>query len=154
VLKNRIEFIGPIPLLLVLVLVLVAIGCSRSPFETAPVHGTVTIDGVPFSSGKVVFFPAAKDGVNAGKSALGVLQPDGSFVLSTYANGDGAVVGDHSVTIIRSSKSPSDVAGGTAASLPKFDRMAVPGKFTVVAGQENVFDLQITARDVARFDSR
>jgi hypothetical protein len=37
----------------------------------------------------------------AGKLAFGVLQSDGTFVLGTYEPEDGAVVGDHWVTVIR-----------------------------------------------------
>ena len=84
------------------VAVLAAItGCQRSPYELAPVHGTITIDGQPFTHGKVMFAPVARaDNLNPGKPAFGQLQDNGSFVLSTYDTGDGAVVGEHSVTII------------------------------------------------------
>ncbi len=36
---------------------------------------------------------------DSGKRATGKLQADGTFVLSTYKEGDGAVAGEHSVII-------------------------------------------------------
>ena len=36
---------------------------------------------------------------DTGKRATGKLQADGTFVLSTYKEGDGAVAGEHAVTI-------------------------------------------------------
>src|SRR5262245_35967084 len=77
-------------------------GCSQSPSELAPVTGKVVIDGQPFSAGKVMFAPVAKgDDRRAGRPAFGKLASDGSFTLGTYKLGDGAVVGDHWVTVIR-----------------------------------------------------
>jgi hypothetical protein len=128
-------------------------GCDAPPYQLAPVHGTVTLDGQPLSGANVMFAPRARgDEVNAGKPAFGQLQPDGSYVLGTYDDEDGAVVGEHSVTIIR-------VGGGTKVALPqqtapnrlKFSRLPVPGTFAVAAGQDNQLDIAITSNDVARY---
>lgn len=35
-----------------------------------------------------------------GKSAMGKVQPDGTFTLSTYAEGDGAITGRHRVRVM------------------------------------------------------
>ena len=120
---------------------------------TAPVRGTVTIAGQPLAIGRVLFAPASKgDGLNAGKPALGVIQPDGSYVLSTYGDEDGAVVGDHTVTILGPrKKSPQSTPVSIPPSGPKFDRITMPQRFSVVAGQENRIDLRLTSQDVARF---
>ncbi len=48
-----------------------------------------------------------------GKPATGVVQDDGSFVLSTYGNNDGAVVGKHQVMF-----SPIMVGPETPADKP------------------------------------
>src|SRR5256885_12551631 len=78
-------------------------GCHRSPLELAPTHGKVTIANKPLTSGKVRFAAIAKgDDVNPGKPAWGKIESDGTFRLTTYRNDDGAVVGDHWVTIINS----------------------------------------------------
>ncbi|WP_164103681.1 hypothetical protein [Candidatus Laterigemmans baculatus] len=71
-------------------------GPSRDPNlpPTAYVSGQVTYNGQPVNQGTVTFHP---DGV--GNPGVGLLDEQGQFELSTYAPGDGAVVGSHSVTI-------------------------------------------------------
>ena len=125
-------------------------GCSKAPFEVAPAAGRVTIDGEPFSSGKVMFAPVAKQGeINAGRAAMAPLERDGSFTLGTYKIDDGAVVGEHWVTIISTGQ---DSGNAASRRVPKFDRFTVPtGTFTVVAGQENRFDIEISAEQIRRF---
>jgi hypothetical protein len=77
-------------------------GSSSAPkgAPTLPVKGTVTYKGQPLTKGRVVFEP---DG--AGKEAYGEIQPDGSFVLSTYKKDDGAVIGNHRVMVTNVAKS-------------------------------------------------
>jgi hypothetical protein len=138
---------------IVLFALAVSAGCSKSPHDVAPVRGTVTIDGKPLAVGRVMFAPASKgDGLNAGKPALGPIQSDGSYVLGTYGEDDGAVVGEHTITILGPrKKSPLATPVSVLPSGPKFDRLTVPRRFTVVAGQENQIDIALTSQDVARF---
>jgi hypothetical protein len=131
-----------------------AFGCQKSPYETSPVHGKVTIDGRPFTQGKVMFAPIAKAGsINSGKPAFGPLSSDGSYTLSTYGKDDGAVVGEHWVTLIRSQDSHTSASESTQAIF-KFERVTVPEKKSVAAGQDNEIDIAITAKDIARYGSR
>jgi len=134
-------------------------GCSRSPYDLAAVNGKVTIDGLPFTQGKVMFAPIAtgKDR-NAGRPAFGLLEPDGSFSLTTYSTGDGAVVGEHWVTVIRIEPEqpgddgpPSDLPPPKPAGPQQFSRIAVPTKVTVAADADNVIDVALTKQDVARY---
>ena len=67
---------------------------------TFPVKGKVTYRGKPLTQGSVTFEP---DG--AGKEANGPIQPDGTFILTTYKPGDGAVAGLHRVAIAFAGKS-------------------------------------------------
>jgi hypothetical protein len=67
-------------------------GCSRGP-RIAKVKGTVTCGGKPVTSGQIMFH------CENGRPALGDIQPDGSYVLTTLKAGDGALVGSHTVTI-------------------------------------------------------
>lgn len=131
------------------------IGCSNnSPYELAEVTGTVSIDGQPFTAGKVMFAPVAKPGeINAGRSALARLKPDGTFKLGTYESEDGAIIGDHWVTIIRvdSAPDPTTAEQTPQPSVPhEFKRVVVPRKVTVVAGQ-NTIDVALTAADVKQY---
>jgi hypothetical protein len=72
---------------------LVVQGCGRSRPETSPVTGHVTYGGKPVSSGRIVFYPSH------GRSAMGTIEPDGSYRLTTFDPGDGALLGRHRVTI-------------------------------------------------------
>ena len=70
-------------------------GCgSSSGPDITPVHGKVTLDGASLATGMVYFVP------ESGRGAKGKVQEDGSFTLSTFGNGDGAVVGRHKVFIV------------------------------------------------------
>jgi hypothetical protein len=77
-------------------LALFGCGPSRDPNlpPTANVSGKVIYQGEPVTVGTVTFHPEGD-----GNPAVGLLGEDGTFSLSTYAPGDGAVVGKHSVTI-------------------------------------------------------
>ena len=119
------------------------IGCGRPAhqLDTAPVRGQVTLDGQPLPSGYVVV-PTAR-----GRMASGKIQPDGTFVLSTYEEGDGAQVGTHPVVV-------NEVPPDEFSSVPARNRVPIPSRYasagtsglqvTVQSGEENVLDLQLT----------
>jgi len=65
------------------------------------VKGKVTLKGQPLTKGIVRFEP---DGY--GRMATGEIQGDGTFVLTTYEKGDGAVVGQHRVFVTGTGSSP------------------------------------------------
>jgi hypothetical protein len=83
-----------------LVVVTAAIGCgggSDNP-AVAPVSGKVTYNGQPVNGGVVQFTPISSGGKGpVGKPATGNVGADGTFKLSSYGDGDGAVVGKHKV---------------------------------------------------------
>lgn len=90
-----------VPLLIVMGVVA---GCGRSDrLPTARVTGTVTLDGKPLQSGSVIFEP-----VDGRRLAKGSIRSDGSFVLGTYRQGDGAVPGRHRVAVIAIGELPAD----------------------------------------------
>jgi len=76
---------------------LLVLGCGQEKggLPLASVEGTVAYRGELLEHGKVVFTPDA--GV-PGPSAVGMIQPDGSFVMRTTGR-EGAGVGSHKVTI-------------------------------------------------------
>ena len=86
-----------------------------------------------------MFAPVAKgDGANPGKPAWGKIAKDGTYRLTTYPADDGAVVGEHWVTIINSDEElPEDV--------PEFARIILPDKMTVAAGKDNQLDIELTS---------
>lgn len=76
-------------------------GCGRqNDFRTTPVQGVVTCNGIPVTSGTIVFSPVATQGVITGQPGAGPIGPDGAFKLTTYQDGDGAIIGTHSVSIL------------------------------------------------------
>jgi hypothetical protein len=78
-----------------------SIGCSgaagRPPL--AKVSGTVTHNGKPVTTGSVVFTPIGDSQSGSARIATGQIESDGSYTLTTYDTGDGAVLGQHIVTV-------------------------------------------------------
>lgn len=87
---RAIPFVGAIALL-------TALGCSGSEVPTVPVKGTVTLrDGTAVQTGTVEFNATEGDW-----TARGTIQPDGTFYLSTFTDGDGAVPGIHDAVVVQ-----------------------------------------------------
>jgi hypothetical protein len=122
-------------------------GCrSSNELETAPVSGKIMLDGKSVTTGTVTFVPAR------GRAAKGEIRPDGKFVLSTYRESDGAIVGHHkaAVLVLR-----TDIRKATG---PEQDQpiMAVPSRYAVAeesgleyevkAGQANDFTLELSSK--------
>jgi len=69
------------------------VGCGPSRPETAMVSGRVTYQGKSVVEGTIVFQP------EQGRPAMGSLAADGSYTLTTFDPGDGALLGRHRVMI-------------------------------------------------------
>jgi hypothetical protein len=90
------RFLAPKSLILSAMLVGATSGCDTgagAPAQLVPVKGKVTYKGQPLTRGVVRFRP-----VDSGRQASGQIQPDGSFMLSTFKDGDGAAIGRHQVS--------------------------------------------------------
>lgn len=74
-------------------LVALCSGCGPRGPETAEVAGKVTYGGQPVPEGTITFYP------ERGRPASGRIRADGSYRLTTFAEGDGALLGRHTVTI-------------------------------------------------------
>lgn len=80
------------------VIVFLLTGCGGSEFTTAEVKGTVVFEDAPVTGGTVTFIPVNADGSpREGKAAVGTIGDGGVFVLRTYEDGDGAIIGKHQV---------------------------------------------------------
>lgn len=108
-----------LPAALVCLGAVLASGCGSSHPATAPVRGKITCEGQPVTEGTVTFYP------EQGRSATGRIQPDGTYALTTFDEGDGAILGKHKVTI-----EAVRFTGGTprAASMEEEMRMAMEKK--------------------------
>jgi len=139
-------------------LLLALAGCSGNP-RTYPAGGTITlVDGTPLAGARISF-QLADD--NTAPTAGGTVQADGSFALQTFADGDGALPGEHQVMIVPppSPRRPGwerDVTAGGGrqqSSAPQMDSryrsFATSGLTYTVTGDaaQNQFQIQL---DVAR----
>jgi hypothetical protein len=96
--------------LLVVVGIVFLPGCA-GPLM-APVKGQVTCNGKPVKEAALIFAPAAKaeGDLEAGKPATGFSDEAGNYFLSTFKNYDGALVGQHTVTITLDDTNPARCA--------------------------------------------
>jgi hypothetical protein len=124
-------------------------GCGTAGrHETAKVTGMVTLDGKAFTEGGTVMFEPAQQG----KMATGVVRPDGSFEMTTYKMGDGAIVGKHRVAITPATKFVSDKAPETEpdqkSSIPYQCRAASSSgiEFEVKSGEVNNCHLELISK--------
>ena len=121
-------------------------GCSKSPFNTAPVTVSLSLDGEPLSGGRVVLMPVmSADSLETGKPGIADIGPDGTAPVSTYGSGDGAVVGDHTAKVINTE--PDSEAGRRL----RVQRISVPGRWTVAADQENEVNIELTSEMIAKY---
>lgn len=132
----------------VIALTLFLLGCSGDNLPpTGRVSGTVTLGGKVLPGGIVTFHPKGE-----GNPGLGEIQKDGTFTLTTYKNGDGAVLGEHSVTVEIFPGQIEEAGGGLPGApvksyrIPKkyTDAKSTPLKFEVKSGS-NTAELKLDA---------
>jgi len=167
----RLDFVFRVAAFFSVVVALSLSGCGGDTTtrpDTAAVSGRVMYNGSPVVGASVSFTAEG-----ASRSANGETNDKGEFVLTTFDTDDGAVLGEHLVTITKMASSSSfdpDLekmdTGGYAKSMEKSkDRSVIPGgsaeevkgllpaKYadpvesglsrTVVAGEENVFNFDL-----------
>lgn len=129
--------------------------------EMGKVHGKVLYKGQPVTRGTISFFPIEGKGGDSGQPAIGEIGSDGSFELTTYDTGDGAVTGQHKAIVVSMSEGVQKVASDmipsqlpedlkkAEAQAPKplvpqkyMDPEKTPLKYTVRPG-DNVFDIEL-----------
>ena len=120
---------------------LVAIaGCSDSGLKEFPVaeaEGVVLCQGKPVPFAKVFFNPKKKadsKSAIAGKPGFAFADKDGRFVLSTYGDGDGALIGMHEVTATPDPAHPCNCWS---------DDITVLIEAEVKSGQKNEFTVNV-----------
>ena len=139
-------------LLLLAAVAVTAVGCSREPYDTAPVSGRVTLNGQPVASVAVLFQPVAPEGnINPGPGSYGITDADGRYTLILVGKETKcAAVGKHKVRIANHDDTPQD---------PSDDRPRRPAKVAVkIPSKYNQataileFDVPRDGTDAANFD--
>ena len=73
-------------------------GCSQGGLPNMiPIEGKVIYNGEPLKFGYVAYVPVDK--VN-GRTAKGVIQPDGTFRMTTLKMNDGVQIGDYTIAVV------------------------------------------------------
>ncbi|HTK77536.1 MAG TPA: hypothetical protein VL371_19885 [Gemmataceae bacterium] len=104
-------------------LVCLLLGCGAAGPKTAIVKGTVTYKGKPVPNGTVMFIPAS------GQHATGEIRPDGSYALSSFRPGDGAIPGKYKVVVV----AMQDMAGRLPEDRNPLPPPIVPNKYSSIA---------------------
>jgi hypothetical protein len=111
---------------------LITAGCGSDGPTTIPIRGEVFYNGSPLTNvpqGMVRYMPKT----DAGRQATGRIQPDGSFVLTTFKQADGVVPGEYDITISAYTTQPEltreqvEARGGLGITKP---RLITPEKYT------------------------
>jgi hypothetical protein len=76
-------------------------GCSDGKPTTVPVTGEVIYKNAPVEGAEVTFAP------DGGALAQGITDAAGKFTLRTFADGDGAIPGNHRVTVVKNVSEPT-----------------------------------------------
>lgn len=122
-----------------LIAMIVGCGASREG-GLAHVSGTVTLDGKPVTEGYVLVSPTK------GRMAKGSIQPDGTFVLGTYDESDGAQIGEHAVTVL---PPPIDEGSSQPSGPPSIPSRYAQARSSglvakVTPNDENFLELKLT----------
>jgi hypothetical protein len=132
-------------LLLVLVVVL-AVGCTSSKY--VPVSGRVTLNGKALAGATVSFQPiAAKGSIEAGPGSVGKTDANGQFTLKNMQGQEGALVGEHrvSISLLNVKEEDSDRRGGPpmAETVPARYNKDTTLKFSVPSGGSKTADFEL-----------
>ena len=123
---------------------LVCLGCGGSKHPpTYPVTGTVTYKSQPVAGAQVMFISTA------GPAAEGTTGADGKFSLTTFKPGDGAIGGEHKITIVKMETAASTDPNnpyGTAKSVlpPRYGNPAQTPLKENVGTSKNEFKFELT----------
>lgn len=140
--------------LLFCVLLLISVGCGGGPdrSSTAPVSGTVTLDGEPLASGTITFETTGS------RPASGVIKDGEILNVMTYEPNDGAPVGTHQVSITATETAKSAVVanpGETTDFDPNYmggGNSLIPTKYNNPSTSGLTADIQSGTENALQFD--
>lgn len=136
-------------LLPAVVIMTALVGCGTKHDATYPVSGKVVFDdGKPFTAGGVVMFESIAVGDQPVYTAAGAIAADGTFRISTFQEGDGAVAGEHRV-LVRAKRDADDfgklgvVQPSKAVIAPRFENYETSGLAFTVEPSVNEFTVVV-----------
>lgn len=125
----------------------VMVGCGGGA-DTKPVgkvSGKVTAGGQPVTGGELLFSPSATAGNSMpGKAGRAVIKSDGTYSVSTYGDGDGAVVGTHTVSFM--APPPETDEHGQVKGEAKFGGLTPSAATYEVKSGSNTIDIELVAK--------
>lgn len=99
------------------------VGCDHGP-QVVPATGAVYYNDEPLPFGSIMFQPTR------GQPATGQIEPDGTFEMSSFRQGDGATVGPQKVRInCYSSQSPLEKSKPVVGER-SIGALLIPRKYT------------------------
>lgn len=117
------------------------IGCGgpSGPPETVQVFGKVTYAGQPLEKGTITFQPVESEGQKVVRPARATLNADGTYQLSTFSEGDGALPAEYRVVIESYENEPTaeeyDAGVKRKSAIPeKYGNVLTSGQSATVPG--------------------
>jgi hypothetical protein len=110
---------------------------NRKPVH--PVRGKVYFEGTPTPKALVTFFLVTGEQKRLVRAADGIVEPDGSFTLSTYTANDGAPAGEYAVTIFWGEGGDEEGPSGPNRLPERYSKPDTSGlRFRVQPGENEV----------------
>ena len=135
---------SPLPAAMMMLIVALEAGCGPSRPVLLPAEGLVTLDGKPLGDAAVVFQPKA-----GGRPASARTDASGRFKVGTYTPQDGALPGEHTVTIAAVESSGPPNAPEVRWITPKKYSNNQSGFSATVAAGSKTFTFDLSSEESA-----
>jgi hypothetical protein len=115
--------------LLLGVVVMLTLGCGSE--KIAPVSGVVMLNEKPLVGATVIFTPVKENSqsTKAPTTSSGITNEKGEYTLKTSTGVDGALVGKHSVSIVRTDPRNVDRDKRPVRGAPTPDAAPIPARY-------------------------
>lgn len=134
---------SPFVVAMMMLIVALEAGCGSRP-ALLPAEGLVTLDGKPLADAAVVFQPKV-----GGRPASARTDASGRFKVGTYTPRDGALPGEHTVTIVAVESSGTPNAPEVRWITPKKYSNAASGLSALVAAGSKEFTFDLSSQETA-----
>ncbi len=103
-----------------------SIGCDPGGLPNmVPIEGKVIYNGQPLKFGYVAYVPVDKAN---GRTAHGVIHPDGTFSMTTLKMGDGVGIGEYRISVV-AQQPPTGEGPDPDGSRPAPGALVTPEKY-------------------------